>query len=167
VALARCELAAAFPGDLRRIDAQMRDTKKKLAVVVRASGTTLTGIFGGPVIAATMIGYVADASRFPSRDRFAAADAVSRRWDRRQPGAAYNDKAKRQRGSGGSRARLRSPRLPPGSPENRPTPAVPPDDFIRRADNAPDLLGRERQEWGELVDEDHRIAASRGRDCHS
>jgi hypothetical protein len=73
VALARCELAAEFPGDLRRIDAQMRDTKKKLAAAVRASGTTLTGIFGvGPVIAATMIGYAAGASRFPGRDNFAA-----------------------------------------------------------------------------------------------
>ena len=78
VALARCELAAAFPGDLRRIDAQMRDTKKKLAVAVRASGTALTGIFGvGPVIAATMIGYVADVSRFPSRDRFAACNGTA------------------------------------------------------------------------------------------
>jgi transposase len=78
VALARCELAAEFPGDLRRFDAQMRDTKKKLAVVVRASGTTLTGIFGvGPVIAATMIGYVADASRFPGRDRFAAYNGTA------------------------------------------------------------------------------------------
>src|SRR6266568_2386157 len=53
IALARCELAAAFLDDLRRIDAQMRDTKKKLALVVQASGTTLTGIFGvGPVFAA-------------------------------------------------------------------------------------------------------------------
>ncbi len=78
VALARCELAAEFPGDLRRIDAQMRDTSKKLALVVRASGTTLTGIFGvGPVIAATMIGYVADVSRFPSRDNFAAYNGTA------------------------------------------------------------------------------------------
>jgi transposase len=78
VALARCELAAAFLDDLRRIDAQMRDTKKKLAVTVRASGTTLTEIFGvGPVIAATMIGYVADAARFPSRDRFAAYNGTA------------------------------------------------------------------------------------------
>ena len=59
VALARRELAADFLDDLRRIDAQMLDTKKKLAVTVRASGTTLTGMFGvGPVIAATMIGYI-------------------------------------------------------------------------------------------------------------
>ena len=78
VALARCELAAAFLDDLRRNDAQMRDTKKKLEVVVRASGTTVTEIFGvGPVIAATMIGYVADVSRFPSRDRFAAYNGTA------------------------------------------------------------------------------------------
>jgi transposase len=78
VALARCELAAAFPGDLRRLDAQMRDTKKKLAAVVRASGTTLTEIFGaGPVIAATMTGYAADVARFPRRDNFAAYNGTA------------------------------------------------------------------------------------------
>ena len=78
VALARCELAAEFPGDLRRIDAQLRDTKKRLTLAVRASGTTVTEVFGvGPVIAATMIGYVADASRFPSRDRFAAYNGTA------------------------------------------------------------------------------------------
>jgi transposase len=78
VALARCELAAAFLDDLRRIDAQMLDTRKKLAVTVRASGTTLTEIFGvGPVITATMIGYGADASRFPSRDNFAAYNGTA------------------------------------------------------------------------------------------
>jgi transposase len=49
VAQARCELAAEFLADLRRIDAQMQQVKKKLAVAVRASGTTLTEIFGvGP-----------------------------------------------------------------------------------------------------------------------
>jgi transposase len=78
VALARCELAAEFLGDLRRIDAQMRDTKKRLAVAVQASDTTVTEIFGvGPVIAATIIGYVADVSRFPSRDRFAACNGTA------------------------------------------------------------------------------------------
>jgi transposase len=78
VALARCELAAEFLDDMRRIDAQLRDTKKRLAVAVRASGTTVTEIFGvGPVIAATMIGYVADVSRFPSRDHFAAYNGTA------------------------------------------------------------------------------------------
>ena len=49
VEAARCELAAEFLEDLRRIDAQMREAKKKLTVAVRASGTTLTEVFGaGP-----------------------------------------------------------------------------------------------------------------------
>jgi hypothetical protein len=51
----------------------MRDTKKKLAVAVRAAGTSLTGLFGvGPVIAATVIGDVRDVSRFPGPGHFAA-----------------------------------------------------------------------------------------------
>ena len=78
VQIARWELAADFLEDLRRIDAQMRDTKKRLAVAVRASGTTVTEVFGvGPVIAATMIGYVAEVSRFPSRDAFAAYNGTA------------------------------------------------------------------------------------------
>jgi transposase len=78
VQTARCELAAEFLEDLRRIDAQLRDTKKRLTVAVRVSGTTVTEVFGvGPVIAATMIGYVADAARFPSRDRFAAYNGTA------------------------------------------------------------------------------------------
>jgi transposase len=78
VAVARCELAAEFLGDLRRIDAQMHDTKKRLTAAVQISGTTLTGIFGvGPVIAATVIGCVADVSRFASRDHFAAYNGTA------------------------------------------------------------------------------------------
>jgi transposase len=78
VQIARCELAADFLEDLRRIDTQMRDTKNRLTAAVRASGTTVTEVFGvGPVIAATMIGYVAEVSRFPSRDRFAAYNGTA------------------------------------------------------------------------------------------
>ena len=78
VEAARCELAAEFLDDLRRIDAQMRDTKKKLTAAVRASGTTTTQIFGvGPVIAATVIGGVTDVARFPSRDHFAAYNGTA------------------------------------------------------------------------------------------
>ena len=58
-----------FLADLRRIDVQLRDVKKKLAAAVRASGTTLTEVFGvGPAVAATVIGDVRDISRFASRD---------------------------------------------------------------------------------------------------
>jgi transposase len=75
---ARRELALAFLDDLRRIDAQLRDTRNKLAAAVRASGTSLTGLFGvGPVIAATIIGDVRDVSRFPGRDHFAAYNGTA------------------------------------------------------------------------------------------
>jgi transposase len=78
VEVARCELTAEFLGDLRRIDIQMRDTKKKLTAAVAASGTTLTAIFGvGPVVAATVIGSVRDVTRFPSRDHFAAYNGTA------------------------------------------------------------------------------------------
>jgi len=78
VKAARCELAAEFTEDLHRIDAQIRDTRKKLAAVVRAAGTSLTGLFGvGPVIAAAVIGDVRTVSRFPSRDHFAACNGTA------------------------------------------------------------------------------------------
>ena len=78
VAQARAELAAELVADLRRVDALLRETKKKLATAVRASGTSLTGVFGvGPVIAATVIGDVRDVSRFRGRDRFAAYNGTA------------------------------------------------------------------------------------------
>jgi transposase len=78
VAAARWELAAALAGDLRRIDGQLRETKKKLDTAVRASGTSLTGLFGaGPVTAAVIIGEVRDVSRFKNSDRFAACNGTA------------------------------------------------------------------------------------------
>jgi len=59
VAAARGELAAAFIDDLRGVDAQLRDTRKKLTAAVRAARTRLTDVFGvGPAIAAAVIGDV-------------------------------------------------------------------------------------------------------------
>jgi hypothetical protein len=53
VAVVRWELAAAFLEDLRRIDTELRETRKTLATAVQAAGTCLTGLSGvGPVIAA-------------------------------------------------------------------------------------------------------------------
>ena len=63
---------------MRRLDAQLRDTRKKLAAAVRASGTTLTEVFGvGPVIAGTITGDIADVSRFPGRDHFASYNGTA------------------------------------------------------------------------------------------
>jgi transposase len=75
---ARGELAAELLEDMRRLDAQIRESKKKLAIAVKASGTSLTEIFGvGPVIAATVTGDVGDVARFASRDHFAAYNGTA------------------------------------------------------------------------------------------
>jgi transposase len=78
VQAARRELAGRFLADLRRLDAQRRDTKKKLAAAIRASGTTVTGVFGvGPAVAAAVIGDVRDVSRFPGPGCFAAYNGTA------------------------------------------------------------------------------------------
>jgi transposase len=75
---ARFELAAELLADMRRLDGQMRESKKKLAVAVKASGTTLTDLFGvGPFVAATVVGDAADVSRFASRDHFASYNGTA------------------------------------------------------------------------------------------
>jgi transposase len=77
-AMARAELAAEFLADLRHIDTQLLQTSKKLAAAVRASGTSLTQLFGvGPVIAGTVVGDVASVCRFPRRDHFAAYNGTA------------------------------------------------------------------------------------------
>jgi transposase len=78
VAAARWELAAALVEDLRCIDGQLRETRKKPGAAVKASGTSPTTLFGaGPVTAAVIIGEDRHASRFASRDRFAACNGTA------------------------------------------------------------------------------------------
>jgi transposase len=78
VATARCELAAEFLDDIRHLDAKLRDTNRTLAAAVRASGTSLTGLFGvGPVIAGPVIGDMRQVFRFGSRDHFAAYNGTA------------------------------------------------------------------------------------------
>jgi len=67
-----------FLADLRHLDVQLRDTRKKLAAAVRASGTSLTQVFGvGPVIAGTIAGDVGDVARYPGRDHFASYNGTA------------------------------------------------------------------------------------------
>ncbi|HMK95925.1 MAG TPA: transposase, partial [Acidimicrobiales bacterium] len=73
VAAARKELAEELLGDLRRLDAQLKELKERLAAIVAASGTTTTKIFGvGPVVAAITVGLTRDVRRFADKDHFAA-----------------------------------------------------------------------------------------------
>ena len=78
VAAARVELAHELLDDLRRVDNQIKESRKRLEQVVAASGTTTINIFGvGPVVAATVVGVTGDIARFPTRDRFAAFNGTA------------------------------------------------------------------------------------------
>jgi len=78
VAAARVELANELLEDLRRLDTQLVESKKRLTAVVTASGTTTTTIFGvGPVVAALVVGITGDVARFATRDRFAAFNGTA------------------------------------------------------------------------------------------
>lgn len=51
---------------------------KRIRTAVTASGTTLTEVFGiGPIIAAMLIGFSGDISRFGNRDRYAAYNGTA------------------------------------------------------------------------------------------
>jgi transposase len=78
IAAARYELACDYVVDLLKVDDQIRQTNKHIAAAVKASGTTMTRIFGvGPYVAATVKGEVGDVSRFKSRDHFAAYNGTA------------------------------------------------------------------------------------------
>jgi transposase len=75
---ARLELARDLVADLQRIDSQRRGVKRHLARIVAASGTTVTEVHGvGPVVAATVLGFVGNIARFASRDNFAAYNGTA------------------------------------------------------------------------------------------
>jgi transposase len=51
----------------------LKDSRRRMTAAVAASGTTLTEIFGvGPIVAAMLIGYTGDPSRFTTASRYAA-----------------------------------------------------------------------------------------------
>jgi transposase len=78
IAQARLELARDLIADLQRIDAQRREVKRRASRAVAASKTTITDLYGvGPIVAATVLGYVRDIRRFPTRDRFAAYNGTA------------------------------------------------------------------------------------------
>lgn len=77
-AQAKLALARELLADLERIDAQRRDARRRTAQAVRACGSTITSINGvGPIVAATVLGYVRDIDRFPTADRFASYNGTA------------------------------------------------------------------------------------------
>jgi len=75
---ARYGLAVELLEDIRRLDAQLKASHQRIRVAVRASGTSVTDLFGvGPIIAAELIGYTGDVCRFRNRDQFAAYNGTA------------------------------------------------------------------------------------------
>ena len=74
----RVELARELIDDITRYDSQIVHSKRRLQLLVAASGTTLTSIVGvGPVTAALMIGHTGDVSRFPTAGHYAAYNGTA------------------------------------------------------------------------------------------
>ena len=74
----RYDLAVELLDDIRRLDEQLKASHKRIRTAVAASGTTLTDLFGvGPIIAAMLIGYTGDISRFRNRDHYAAYNGTA------------------------------------------------------------------------------------------
>lgn len=69
----RVDLVRELLADIVRLDGQLKESHKRIRDAVKVSGTSLTEIYGiGPIIAAMLIGYSGDITRFATRDHYAA-----------------------------------------------------------------------------------------------
>ncbi len=69
----RVELAMELIDDIARLDLKIDEITKRINVTVKASGTTLTRVYGvGPINAALILGEIETVSRFATRDHFAS-----------------------------------------------------------------------------------------------
>lgn len=76
----RCRvlIARELLDDIAGLDATLKTSKARIETAVAASGTTLCEIVGiGPICAATIIGYVGDINRFPTKAHFATYNATA------------------------------------------------------------------------------------------
>jgi transposase len=65
--------ASELVDEIEHLDVCLKDSRARITVAVTASQTTVTEIFGvGPVVAAMLIGYSGDPTRFTTASRYAA-----------------------------------------------------------------------------------------------
>jgi len=75
---ARHDLALELVDDVRRLDAQLKESHRRIRTAVGASQTSLTELFGvGPIIAGMLIGYAGNVRRFRNADQFAAYNGTA------------------------------------------------------------------------------------------
>jgi transposase len=78
VAQLRWDLIGDIAADIANLETQIKRSEHRIRDAVRASGTTLTDVFGiGPIIAALLIGNTGDIARFSTRDRYAAYNGTA------------------------------------------------------------------------------------------
>jgi transposase len=59
--------------DIDHLDLVLKDSRARISAAVTASGTTVTEVFGvGPIVAAMLIGFSGDPTRFTTASRYAA-----------------------------------------------------------------------------------------------
>lgn len=74
----RYDLAHELLDDVERLDVQLKESHRRIKTAVKASGTSLTELYGvGPILACELIGYTGDVRRFTTRDQFAAYAGVA------------------------------------------------------------------------------------------
>jgi transposase len=74
----RRAMAKTHLADIRRIDRELKANKKQIRTAVAASGTTVTKIYGvGPIVAAFLVGYTGDITRFASAGHYAAYNGTA------------------------------------------------------------------------------------------
>ena len=71
-AMERRRLAMELTADVRRLDKELAELRARIDAAVSASGTSMLDVYGvGPIVAAHVIGYTGDVSRFPSAGHYA------------------------------------------------------------------------------------------------
>lgn len=74
----RKRLALGYLADLRRLDAEIADSKARIIKAVRASGTSVVELNGvGPIVAALLLGHSGDMTRFKDRDHYASYNGTA------------------------------------------------------------------------------------------
>jgi transposase len=72
VTLERRRVAHELLSEVRRFDSELAELATRITIAVAASGTTVTEVFGiGPIMAAYVLGYSGDITRFPSAGHYA------------------------------------------------------------------------------------------------
>ena len=72
VSRARVVAAGEFLDEINTLDAVRKDVRRRTAVAVKASASTVTDVYGiGPMMAAIIIGHTGDVRRFPTAGHYA------------------------------------------------------------------------------------------------